>query len=279
MSYTLTAKAIESDLKPNERLVFIALAHCANDSTSYDAKTNTWKSWPGINRLQQHTGLSRSSVQRALRSLADSGEIQIEQRKLPGHRNLTNIYTLFEPARAANAPSCVAEEVAPPEGVRHLKEGVTVKPIPSGEGVSEIEEGVTATPKQIIQTNNKNIYYAHEREDKVQDQFDPRIPPHRVVPQVWSDYLDMLKRRNRPMPDAQQHSAQGQFLGEFDPLTQQKIVQQSVRNGWVSLHPVANIHVIKSTVHRSTRDKSLWEKLTDRSWAEGFEDLNVVMSV
>lgn len=272
MSYNLTASAIESDLKPNERLVFIALAHCANDST-YCFKKNSWKAWPGINRLIKYTGLSKSSVQRALKSLVKSGDIKIDHRKQTSHRNLSNVYTLFEPNRAANAPSCISEEVAPPEDLSSNKEGATKTPTPHGVGVTEIKEGVRVTPEQINKTNNKNIYYAREREDDIT--FDPRIPPHRVMPDVWRDYIDMLKRRNRSLPDRQQHSAQGEFLGEFDPLTQQKIVLQSVRNGWVSLHPLCNIRQIKSA-QRSTRDKSLWEQLTDRSWAE---DLNVVVSV
>jgi hypothetical protein len=281
MSYNLTASAIESDLRPNDRLVFIALAHCANDST-YCFKKNSWKAWPGINRLIKYTGLSKSSVQRALKSLVKSGDIKIDHRKQTSHRNLSNVYTLFEPNRAANAPSCISEEVAPPEDLSSNKEGATKTPTPHGVGVTEIKEGVRVTPEQINKTNNKNIYYAREREDKAQaqDQFDPRIPPHGVVPKAWSEYLDMLNRRNRPLPDQQQHRAQGQFLGEFDPITQKKIVQQSVRNGWVSLHPVANVRAIRPPAQRSTRERSVFEQLTDRSWADGcFEDLSVVVSV
>lgn len=278
MSYTLTAKAIESDLNPSERLVFIALAHCANDSTSYDATNNTWKSWPGINRLLRYTGLSKSTVQRALRSLVLSGDIKVEQRKLSSHRNLTNIYTLFAPNPSISSPTCVAEEVTPPEVDAGPAEDVIKTPSPSEVGVTEIEEGVTETPEQITKTNNKNIYYAHEREEI--NSFDPQIPPHRVMPQAWSDYLGMLKRRNRPMPDEQQHHAQGEFLGEFDPMTQQKIIQQSLRNGWVSLHPVSSVRTFNKQVQRPTRDKSLWEELTDRSWADNcLENLNVVASV
>lgn len=269
MSYKLTALAIESDLKPNDRLVFIALAHCANDSKSFCATTQSWKCWPSIDRLVRYTSLSESSIRRALKSLATAGIVQISHRPQPGHRNLSNVYTLFNPGRPANdSVACVREEVAPSE-LRPSKEaencsapmGVIPAPTPTGEGVTKIWEGVSVTPEQRKQTNNKNTLLARE-------QFDPRITPHFVEPSAWSQYLHMLLRRGRPLPDAQQHEAQGQFLAEYDQQTQIKIVKQSLRNGWISLHPITNVRPIKEFNQKPTSSRRpLWEDLTDRSWA------------
>lgn len=268
MSYHLTALAIESDLKkPNDRLVYIALAHCANDTTSYCQKTNTWKAWPSLDRLVRFTSLSESSVRRALKSLSNLGMVQISHRPQSHHRNLSNVYTLLQPGKPANDSGvCVPEEVAPAE-LRPTKTpennseqvGVRVTATPSGEGVTLVGEGVRGTPKQINQTNNKNTLLTCEP-------FDPRIPPDFVDPTAWGDYIKILLRRGKPLPDQFQHSAQGQFLAEFDPATQIKMVKQSLRNGWVTLHPVANVRPFFKAKAESSR-RPLWQDLTDRSWA------------
>lgn len=270
MSYQLTALAIESDLKkPNDKLVYIALAHCANDTTSFCRKTNTWKAWPSLDRLVRFTSLSESSVRRALQSLSDLGIVQISRRPQSHHRNLSNVYTLFCPGKPANDSSVrVQEEVAPaqlrpvktPENISD-QVAVTLTPTPSREGVTLIEEGVTVTPEQIIKTNNKNSLLPRA-------QFDPRMPPNFVEPSAWGQYIHMLSSRGRPLPDEQQHEAQGKFLAEFDPQTQIKIVNQSLRNGWISLHPISNVRAFNGKPAGSRR--SLWEDLTDRSWANSF---------
>lgn len=269
MSYKLTALAIESDLKPTDRLVFIALAHCANDTTSYCQKTNTWRAWPSIDRLVRFTSLSESSVRRALKSLSDLGIVQISHRPQSHHRNLSNVYTLFCPGKPANdSAACVQEETAPAE-LRPVKTpedssdqvAVTLTPTPSREGVTLVGEGVAVTPKQIKQTNNKNNLLPHE-------QFDPRITPHFVEPSAWGQYIQLLLRRGRPLPDEQQHEAQGQFLAAFNPETQIKIVKQSLRNGWISLHPITNVRPIKEFNQKSASSRRpLWVDLTDKSWA------------
>lgn len=266
MSYQLTALAIESDLNPNDRLVFIALAHCANDTTSFCEKTGSWKCWPSIDRIMRFTRLSESSIRRALKSLAAIGIVQISRRPQTHHRNLSNVYTLFNPGKPANdSATCTREEAAPAE-LRPVKApencsdqvGVRVTATPSKEGVTLNGEGVILTPKEIKQTNNKNDLLPHE-------QFDPRIPPNFVEPTAWSDYIKILLSKGKPLPDELQHSAQGEFLAAFDPAIQIKIVQQSLRNGWISLHPVANVRVLNKKPVSSRRP--LWEDLTDRSWA------------
>jgi hypothetical protein len=269
MSYQLTALAIESDLKPNDRLVFIALAHCANDTTSFCEKTGSWKCWPSIDRIARFTSLSESSIRRSLKSLVSLGIVQISQRPQSHHRNLSNVYTLFQPGKPANDSGiCVPEEVAPAE-LRPVKTqensseqvGVRVTATPSGEGVTLVGEGVRVTPKQIKQTHNKNNLLPRE-------EFDPRIPPNFVEPTAWRDYIKILLRRGKSLPDQLQHSAQGDFLGAFDPAMQIKIVQQSLRNGWISLHPVGNVRAFKALGKKpESSRRPLWEDLTDRSWA------------
>ena len=267
MSYQLTALAIESDLKkPNDRLVYIALAHCANDATSFCVKTGSWRCWPSIDRLVRFTSLSESSVRRSLQSLVALGIVQISHRPQSHHRNLSNVYTLFCPGKPANDSSaCVQEEVAPAE-LRPVRThencseqvGVSMTPTSSGEGVTETWVGVRVTPKQIKQTNNKN--------NLLREEFDPRIPPNFVEPTAWADYIKILLHKGKPLPDRIQHSAQGEFLGAFDLDTQIRIVQQSLRNGWVSLHPVGNVRQLNVKRKDESR-RSLLEDLTDRSWA------------
>ena len=270
MSYELTDLALRCDLKTNLKIVYSTLARHANEK-SYCQKTHTWRAWPSIERIAKYTGLSQSSVRRALKGLAQCGLIKIIARRLKQYRNLSNVYILNRPtAEQLLDVETKAEEVSPVESsVETVKEEpVTLTPTPRGEGVTEKIQGVTVTPEQITITNNNSL---------LDQSFEPKLPPDSVDSKAWADYTDLLKRLKKPFPDAEQHSEQGKFLAQFDAKTQRAIVIQSVRNGWQSLHPVSNkIYAFKSksfntrssSVHR--RDRSIRERLEDRSWANGF---------
>jgi DNA-binding transcriptional MocR family regulator len=72
-----------SQLPPVPRLVLLALAdHCDHDGYA----------WPSVDRLCHKTGLSRSSVHRALAYAEESGEVM---RTVGGGRSNTNLYRII----------------------------------------------------------------------------------------------------------------------------------------------------------------------------------------
>jgi hypothetical protein len=83
MSVRVMAAIFEhSQLRPVPRLVMLALA----DHADHDGFA-----WPGIDRLAQKTGLSRSGVQRALGEAETAGELT---RTVGGGRSSTSLYRI-----------------------------------------------------------------------------------------------------------------------------------------------------------------------------------------
>ena len=86
--------------------------------------------WPSIGRLIDDTGLSRSTVQRALRELASEGLVEPLRRSRPDGSDASSLYALDLAALAA-APedASAAGDVAGAGGVTLTGGGVTMTPL------------------------------------------------------------------------------------------------------------------------------------------------------
>lgn len=90
MSFQAMAWAAAQKLPTRDKFVLIMMANYADE---------IGKCWPSLNRLSAETSMSRSTVQLAIKALADAGLLRIEQRfqdgvSLPNHYflNLTGVY-------------------------------------------------------------------------------------------------------------------------------------------------------------------------------------------
>lgn len=85
MSVKALTWAFEQKLKPTQKIVLLALADHANDSG---------ECWPGINKLCEKAGVSRSTLKRALEELEENGFIQRQERKRQNGSQTSNLYFL-----------------------------------------------------------------------------------------------------------------------------------------------------------------------------------------
>ena len=86
MSYKVQNLAWKVEgLKPSTKFVLIALCDYANKQK--------FTAWPSHNSIAKRTGLSVSSVQRAIKSLCDLGLLSYRNRYEKGHK-LTNLYQI-----------------------------------------------------------------------------------------------------------------------------------------------------------------------------------------
>jgi DNA-binding transcriptional MocR family regulator len=77
MSYRILGKIIENAILPaNQKLVLIVLANFHNDELQ--------KAWPSQETLCRLTGLSRATINRALKELKDKGHISIWKERTSG---------------------------------------------------------------------------------------------------------------------------------------------------------------------------------------------------
>lgn len=138
MSFDLVDSVLRLDLRPGVKLTLVMLAFHTNSETG--------DCFPSVGELARGTGLSRSSVQRSLRTLRGSGLVRVVK---PAKRWDTPRYQI-DPSRGV--PLTPLDHVGgvtgtPLGGVR----GVTETPL-DGLGVSHRPvRGVTVTPKQGIE--------------------------------------------------------------------------------------------------------------------------------
>ena len=124
MTWKAVREVIDMDgVKPTAKLVLLVLAVRANTEG---------QAWPSVGRLSADTGLSESSVQRALRSLAEDGFITIEER--PGRASVLTVRGVIE------TPLGVSERR---EGVSERHPGVSER---HPEVVKERDRKKTAGP-------------------------------------------------------------------------------------------------------------------------------------
>src|SRR5699024_1647141 len=84
------------DLKTNEKLVYLYLVRCGNNSTAF----------PSYNKIGEKCSLSRSTAIRCVKTLTDKGLIKKEYRVSEyDDRNLTNVYIIVPPSVTKTPPS------------------------------------------------------------------------------------------------------------------------------------------------------------------------------
>lgn len=67
--------------------LYVALGKYANNETG--------KAWPSIGTLMSDLRVSDRAIQKWTDELVSFGALKVEERRRPGHANLTNMYTLF----------------------------------------------------------------------------------------------------------------------------------------------------------------------------------------
>lgn len=82
MSFQAMTWAVKAELPAKEKFVLIMMANYADASG---------KCWPSLGTLAKETGLSKSTVQRAIQSLVKQGLVKIESRTYRG-RTISNVY-------------------------------------------------------------------------------------------------------------------------------------------------------------------------------------------
>ena len=134
--------------KPSTKFVLIALCDYANKQK--------FTAWPSHNSIAKRTGLSVSSVQRAIKSLCDLGLLSYRNRYEKGHK-LTNLYQINF--------SRLYELTCLPDNV------VMMTPPPSHDDRRGI---VTVTDKPLQQTFNKTSKSEDFGDEEIGTNFDNR---------------------------------------------------------------------------------------------------------
>ena len=125
MSYVVQNLAWKVEgLKPSTKFVLIALCDYANKKK--------FTAWPSHNSIAKKTGLSISSVQRAIKCLRDYGLLSYENRYDEKGNKLTNLYQIN--FRRLNELTCLPDDVVmmtppPSHGDRRGIVTVTDKPL------------------------------------------------------------------------------------------------------------------------------------------------------
>jgi hypothetical protein len=143
VSFKLVKQVIRSTQKsPGHKLVMIVIADHTNESKSGTA-------WPAIDTIAAYVGLKRRQVQRILRDLEKSGQIQVDQRDaFKG----TNRYRILSTGVSPMTPQSVTNDTSGVSfttkgGVTHdtqvHKEQITTRvggaPAPQGEGATALQ--------------------------------------------------------------------------------------------------------------------------------------------
>jgi hypothetical protein len=171
MSFQAMADVIKLRLPTNEKFILLMLANYADQDG---------KCWPSVERLAADTGLSESSVHRALNTLRSySGLIGVE---LGGGRGNSSRYVLgLEAIKTLGQQGCQGDTV--------LLKGVTEKPILAKGCQGDSRKGVTVTPEPIIEPINKNQTHVRSKPTAL-----PSLQTSPAFDRFWDAY-PATKRR------------------------------------------------------------------------------------
>jgi biotin operon repressor len=140
MSFQAMAWAAAQKLPTRDKFVLVMMANYADE---------IGKCWPSLNRLSAETSMSRSTVQLAIKALADAGLLRIEQRyqdgvSLPNHYFLTLTGVYREPVHhTENEEGVYRQPVGgiPTVGTKPIKE-------PIKESLSAFDDFWSAYPRK-----------------------------------------------------------------------------------------------------------------------------------
>jgi hypothetical protein len=147
MSFQAMAWAVKQQLPTVEKFILIMLANYASNDDG--------DCFPAIDTLMRETGLARSTVQRGLKSLAESGYISAHERWANG-RQLSNSYRM-----AMGWGEGVTQT---PRGVTHTPGGLTqTPPGVSQEGPNLSEEPINKpTPQKKDKVDEAELTFDFE---------------------------------------------------------------------------------------------------------------------
>lgn len=84
MSFQAMTWAVKAKLPTNEKFLLVMMANYADANG---------RCWPSVQTLTDDTGMSRRSVQRAIKELVKRGFVKVETRTYRG-RTISNVYVL-----------------------------------------------------------------------------------------------------------------------------------------------------------------------------------------
>lgn len=211
MSFQAMAWAVKMKLPPKEKLLLLMLANYASNQTG--------DCYPSINTLCDDTGMSKSSVIRALQVLESARLIGVNRRSVEGI-NLPNFYRLNLDVGSVSLTPGVSDS-----------DGGSVTRTP-GLCPADTRGGVTMTPKPVIEPINETI--------KNRTRFRAELVelPDFIDRRVWTEWVEFRRQKRSPLTELSVRQ-QLQALGRWhvDGMDTREIIVQSIRNGWIGLFP------------------------------------------
>jgi biotin operon repressor len=101
MSIRRILRSLDLDLTPSEKMIMVLLSDNANDETG--------ECWPSQGYLAKRSGLSRQTVNKTIKKLADSGYIKVDNR-VGGGAKISNVYTVMCDNQVSNNLTGVSTE-------------------------------------------------------------------------------------------------------------------------------------------------------------------------
>lgn len=183
MSWEATGRAWQSGATGNDLLVLLALAdHAGGEDDPFG------HAYPSIGRLETMTGLSRRTVQRALRTLEDEGLIEATGEHVWNPRKVTTVYRLAE-GRRGDTPG-------EPRGVNRAAEGRRgdAQTSPS---TTPKEQSVARDPREAVPEDFPDELRPHAREVM---RILVEVAQQHGAKKVWPLALGRLLMANRTKP-------------------------------------------------------------------------------
>jgi hypothetical protein len=241
--------AADAKLSPPERLVLIALAMHANGKN---------QCYPPIKRLQELTGLYRKTIEKALKTLSDAEYLQTEKKT-----GAVNRYTLCldkfraaEPVQETTAETTASAD-APAANIVPLRPDTT-PPKTTGEAPD-----TTMPPQRIVK---------HSAEERMQVKMIQNLLREAQRKEAKTEKAWPGEGGEPPTytpPHPHQVGANRVALAGYARLHGDQLRQHLT--DFYQEAKTANgtpVHINTQKIKRSTRDRSLLEDLTDRSWAQ-----------
>lgn len=232
MSMNLTAQAMQIKVgNPIRKLVLLKLADQANDKG---------ECWPSYSSVAEAAECSKRAAMIHIEWLAQHGFLRIEQRKISGRQNLTNLYhlTLSEGRADGGAPSESAAPCSEPDAPPSESDALGSEPRSLGGSES-------AAPKPV----NKNQSMNHTTTDVVvthAGEMQPEKPKRQnrhaadlallaeygVTGQLAEDHLCIRKSKRQPLTRTAMDILQTEAAKAG--LTVAQALTHAVGAGWAS---------------------------------------------
>jgi hypothetical protein len=105
------------------------------------------------------------------------------------------------------------------------------------------------------------------KKEPVIKQSDSYLIPVEVNPEAWIEWDDYRRKKKKPISELAMKKA-FKTLGKFTHDVQQAMVDKAIESDWQGLHPLSSKDTHQTLKAGSTKNRTMAEDLTDRSWAE-----------